>query len=67
MITEYDHVLEALQLPDVFGNEVLSALTPEHTIDLLPQYLNLPSTPRCGGRSTAGSRPRWSGGLLCWC
>ena len=42
MITEYDHVLEALQLPDVFGNEVLSALTPEHTIDLLPQYLNPP-------------------------
>jgi cytochrome P450 len=42
MITEYDHVLEALQMPDVFGNEVLSALTPEHTIDLLPQYLNPP-------------------------
>jgi cytochrome P450 len=42
MITEYDYVLEALQMPDVFGNEVLSALTPEHTIDLLPQYLNPP-------------------------
>lgn len=42
MITEYEHVIEALQMPDVFGNEVLSALTPEHTIDLLPQYLNPP-------------------------
>jgi hypothetical protein len=30
-------VIEALQMPEVFGNEVLSALTPEHTIDLLPQ------------------------------
>jgi cytochrome P450 len=42
MITEYDHVVEALQMPDVFGNEVLSALAPEHTVDLLPQYLNPP-------------------------
>jgi cytochrome P450 len=42
MITQYEHVIEALQMPEVFGNEVLSALTPEHTIDLLPQYLNPP-------------------------
>jgi cytochrome P450 len=42
MITEYEHVVEALQMPDVFGNEVLSALAPGHTIDLLPQYLNPP-------------------------
>jgi cytochrome P450 len=42
MVTEYDHVVEALQMPDVFSNDVLSALTPEHTIDLLPQYLNPP-------------------------
>jgi len=42
MITEYDHVLEALQMPDVFSNEVISALTPEHTVDLLPQYLDPP-------------------------
>jgi cytochrome P450 len=42
MITDYDTVVEALQMPDVFGNEVISALTPEHTIDLLPQYLNPP-------------------------
>ena len=64
MITEYEHVLEALQMPDVFSNEVLSALTPEHTIDLLPQYLNPPEHTamrrvlnrwfprrRCGGSS----------------
>lgn len=42
MITEYEHVVEALQMPDVFSNEVISALTPEHTIDLLPQYLDPP-------------------------
>ncbi len=29
-------------MPDVFSNEVISALTPEHTIDLLPQYLDPP-------------------------
>jgi cytochrome P450 len=42
MITEYDHVVEALQMPDVFSNDVISALTPERTINLLPQYLNPP-------------------------
>ena len=42
MITDYQHVLEALQMPDVFSNEVISALTPEHTFDLLPQYLDPP-------------------------
>jgi cytochrome P450 len=42
MITEYGHVLEALQMLDVFSNEVISALTPEHTVDLLPQYLDPP-------------------------
>jgi cytochrome P450 len=42
MITEYEHVIEALQMPDVFGNEVLSALSPDLPIDLLPQDLNPP-------------------------
>jgi cytochrome P450 len=42
MITEYEHVLEALQMPDVFSNEVTSALNPERTIDLLPQSLDPP-------------------------
>jgi cytochrome P450 len=42
MITDYEHVLEALQMPDVFSNEVINALAPEHTFDLLPQYLDPP-------------------------
>jgi cytochrome P450 len=42
MLTEYDHVVEALQMPDVFSNDVVSALTPEHAMDLLPNHLNPP-------------------------
>ena len=42
MITRHEHVLEALQRPDVFGNEVISALAPDMPIDLLPQDLNPP-------------------------
>src|SRR5262245_21472256 len=42
LIPEYEHVLEALQLPDTFSNEVISALTPERTFDLLPQSLDPP-------------------------
>ena len=42
MITEYEHVLEALQMPDVFSNDVTSALNPRRTTDLLPQHLNPP-------------------------
>src|SRR4051812_42306989 len=42
MLTEYEHVVEALQMPDVFSSEVISALTPGHTIDLLPNYLDPP-------------------------
>ena len=42
MITDYEHVLEALQMPDVFSNEVINAVAPEHTFDLLPQYLDPP-------------------------
>ena len=42
MITEYEHVIEALQMPDAFSNEVISALTPERTFDLLPQFLDPP-------------------------
>jgi hypothetical protein len=46
MITDYEHVLEALQMPDVFSNEVINALAPEHTFDLLPQYLDPPEHTR---------------------
>ncbi len=42
MITDYQQVLEALQMPDVFSNEVVSALNPEHMFDLLPQQLDPP-------------------------
>jgi cytochrome P450 len=42
MVTNYEHVIEALQMPDAFGNEVLSALTPDLAIELLPQDLNPP-------------------------
>jgi cytochrome P450 len=42
MITDYQHVLEALQMPDVFSNEVVSALNPKHMFDLLPQQLDPP-------------------------
>ncbi len=42
MITDYQHVLEALQMPDVFSNEVVSALNPGHMFDLLPQQLDPP-------------------------
>jgi cytochrome P450 len=42
MLTEYEHVVEALQMPDLFSNEIVSALSPGHTIDLLPNYLDPP-------------------------
>jgi cytochrome P450 len=42
MITRYEHVLEALQMPDVFGNEVVNAMDPRMEIELLPQVLNPP-------------------------
>jgi cytochrome P450 len=49
MITDYEHVVEALQLPEVFSNEVISALAPERSLDFLPNYLDPPETRRCGG------------------
>jgi cytochrome P450 len=42
MITEYEHVLEALQMPEVFSNEVTSALVPDRAAILLPQPLDPP-------------------------
>ena len=71
MITDYQHVLEALQMPDVFSNQVVSALNPEHMFDLLPQQLDPPEHtaqrpggeplgPACGGpggRSLARAQP----------
>jgi cytochrome P450 len=42
MVTRHEHVLEALQMPDVFGNEVVNAMDPRMDIELLPQVLNPP-------------------------
>lgn len=43
MVTRYDEVREALQRPDVFTNDVVSALgDPDSHIRLLPQNLNPP-------------------------
>jgi cytochrome P450 len=42
MVTRYDHVLEALQLPDVFGNEVINPMDPHMSVDLLPNKLDPP-------------------------
>jgi cytochrome P450 len=42
MVTRYEHVLEALQMPDVFGSEVLNAMEPQMTVELLPNTLNPP-------------------------
>ena len=43
MINRYDEVKEALQRPDVFTNDALTALVPPETITrLLPQNLNPP-------------------------
>lgn len=42
MVTRYEDVLEALQMPDVFGNEVVNAMDPHMAVELLPQTLNPP-------------------------
>lgn len=42
MVTRYEDVLEALQMPEVFGNEVVNAMDPRMDIELLPQVLNPP-------------------------
>ena len=42
MVTRYEHVLEALQMPDVFGSEVINAMDPRMDIEVLPNVLNPP-------------------------
>jgi cytochrome P450 len=42
VITRYDEVLEALQLPEIFGNEVINPMDPHMSIELLPNKLNPP-------------------------
>jgi cytochrome P450 len=42
MVTRYEHVLEALQMPEVFGSEVINAMDPRMDIEVLPNVLNPP-------------------------
>jgi cytochrome P450 len=46
MVTRYDHVLEALQQPDVFGNEIINPMDPHMSVHLLPNKLNPPEHTR---------------------
>ncbi|WP_200304649.1 cytochrome P450 [Streptomyces adelaidensis] len=42
MVQRYDHVLEALQMPDAFGNEQVNAFDPSMALKLLPNMLDQP-------------------------
>src|SRR5689334_6323202 len=46
MIQRYDHVLEALQMPEVFSSEVVNALDPFMEVTFLPNNLNPPEHTR---------------------
>ncbi|HEY8532650.1 MAG TPA: cytochrome P450 [Micromonospora sp.] len=40
MITRFEHVVEALRMPEVFSNDVINALQPKMAVRFLPQNLN---------------------------
>lgn len=42
MVTRYEHVLEAMQMPDVFSNDIVNALDPFMEVRFLPNNLNPP-------------------------
>jgi cytochrome P450 len=46
MIQRYDHVLEALQQPDLFSNDIVNALDPFMEVRFLPNNLNPPDHTR---------------------
>jgi cytochrome P450 len=46
MIQRYDHVLEAMQMPDVFSNDIVNALDPFMDVRFLPNNLNPPEHTR---------------------
>jgi cytochrome P450 len=46
MIQRYDHVLEAMQMPDVFSNDIVNALDPFMEVRFLPNNLNPPEHTR---------------------
>lgn len=39
MVTRYEHVLEALQMPDIFSNEISNALSPKRPVKFQPNNL----------------------------
>lgn len=43
MVQRYEHVLEALQMPDVFGNAQVNAFDPTMALQLLPNMLDQPA------------------------
>jgi cytochrome P450 len=42
MVTRYDQVLEAMQMPDVFSNEISNALSPKRPVKFQPNNLDGP-------------------------
>jgi cytochrome P450 len=40
MITRYEHVLEAINMPDVFSNRVSNALSPDRAVRFMPNNLD---------------------------
>ena len=46
MIQRFDHVLEAMQMPDVFSNDIVNALDPFMEVRFLPNNLNPPEHTR---------------------
>src|SRR4051794_24306665 len=46
MVTRYEHVHEALRMPEVFSNEVINALNPYMAVRFLPQNLDPPEHTR---------------------
>jgi cytochrome P450 len=46
MVQRFEHVLEAMQMPDVFSNDVVNALNPFDIVRFLPNNLNPPDHTR---------------------
>ena len=46
MIQRFDHVLEAMHMPDVFSNDIVNALNPFDIVRFLPNNLNPPQHTR---------------------
>lgn len=46
MVQRYAHVLEAMQMPDVFSNDIVNALDPFMDVRFLPNNLNPPAHTR---------------------